>query len=46
VESVNTKLRLLTRTAFGFHNPHALIGPAMLALGGPCPPLPDRIATT
>jgi len=42
LESVNTKLRLLTRQAFGFHNPHALIGLAMLALGGLCPPLPGR----
>jgi len=42
LESVNTKLRLITRQAFGFHNPHALIGLAMLALGGLCPPLPGR----
>jgi transposase len=42
VESVNTKLRLITRMAFGFHDPHALIGLAMLALGGLCPPLPGR----
>jgi transposase len=42
VESVNTKLRLLTRIAFGFHSPQALIGLAMLALGGLCPPLPGR----
>jgi pimeloyl-ACP methyl ester carboxylesterase len=42
VESVNTKLRLITRIAFGFHDPHALIGLAMLALGGLCPPLPSR----
>jgi transposase len=42
VESVNTKLRLITRWAFGFHDPHALIGLAMLALGGLCPPLPGR----
>ena len=42
VESVNTKLRLLTRIAFGFHSPDALIGLAMLALGGLCPPLPGR----
>src|SRR6266487_2774439 len=42
VESVNTKLRLITRIAFGFHDPHALIGLAMLALGGLCPPLPGR----
>jgi transposase len=34
VESVNTKLRLITRTAFGFHDPHALIGLAMLAWAG------------
>jgi transposase len=43
VESVNTKLRLITRQAFGFHDPHALIGLAMLALGGLCPPLPGRV---
>jgi transposase len=45
LESVNTKLRLLTRQAFGFHNPYALIGLAMLALGGLCPPLPGRTAS-
>jgi transposase len=42
VESVNTKLRLLTRVAFGFRSPDALIGLAMLSLGGLCPPLPGR----
>jgi transposase len=42
VESINTKLRLLTRIAFGFRSPDALIGLAMLALGGLCPPLPGR----
>jgi transposase len=42
VESVNTKLRLLTRIAFGFRSPDALISLAMLALGGLCPPLPGR----
>lgn len=42
VESVNTKLRLLTRMAFGYADPHALIGLGMLALGGLCPPLPGR----
>jgi transposase len=42
VESVNTRLRLLTRIAFGFRSPHALIGLAMLALGGLCPELPGR----
>lgn len=42
VESVNTKLRLLTRIAFGFRSTEALIGLAMLSLGGLCPPLPGR----
>jgi transposase len=46
VESVNTKLRLLTRQAFGFHDPYTLIGLAMLALGGLCPPLPGRARTS
>jgi transposase len=41
VESVNTRLRLLTRVAFGFRSPQALIGLAMLALGGLCPNFPD-----
>ncbi|HEV8653475.1 MAG TPA: hypothetical protein VG276_29760, partial [Actinomycetes bacterium] len=35
-------LRLLTRVAFGFHSAQALIGLAMLSLGGLCPPLPGR----
>ena len=42
VESVNTKLRVLTRLAFGFHSPDALIGLAMLSVGGLCPDLPGR----
>jgi len=42
VESMNTKIRLITRRAFGFHSPEALIGLAMLDLGGLCPPLPGR----
>jgi transposase len=42
VESVNTKIRLLTRVAFGFRSPDALIGLAMLSLGRLCPPLPGR----
>jgi transposase len=42
VESMNTRLRLLTRTAFGFRKPEALIALAMLSLGGYCPPLPGR----
>jgi len=45
VESVNTKLRLLTRMAFGYRDPWALIGLGMLALGGLCPPLPGRNIT-
>ena len=44
VESVNTKLRLLTRIAFGFRSPEALIALAMLDLGGLRPPLPGRAA--
>jgi transposase len=42
IESVNTKIRLITRTAYGFKNPHALIALAMLTLGGYRPPLPGR----
>lgn len=42
VESVNTKLRLLTRIAFGFRSPEALVALALLDLGGLCPPLPGR----
>jgi len=40
VESVNTKIRLIARRAFGFHNVHALIGLARLSLGGYRPQLP------
>jgi transposase len=42
IESANTKIRLLTRIAFGFRNPAALIALAMLALGGLRPALPGR----
>jgi transposase len=42
VEQVNTQLRLITRRAYGFHSPHAVIALAMLSLGGLCPPLPAR----
>jgi transposase len=42
IESVNTKIRLLTRIAFGFRSPEALIALAMLALGGYRPSLPGR----
>ncbi|MBD9329856.1 transposase, partial [Mycobacterium tuberculosis] len=42
IESTNTKIRLLTRIAFGFRSPEALIALAMLALGGRRPALPGR----
>jgi transposase len=42
VEAVNTKIRLLTRTAFGFHNANAMIAIAMLSLGHHKPALPGR----
>jgi transposase len=42
IESVNTKIRLLTRVAFGFRSPEALIALAMLTLGGHQPALPGR----
>lgn len=42
VESTNTKIRLLTRVAFGFRSPEALIALALLALGGYRPALPGR----
>jgi transposase len=42
VESTNTKIRLLTRMAFGFHGPQPLIALALLALGNPRPALPHR----
>ena len=42
IESVNTKIRLITRIAFGFHSPDALIALAMLNLGGHRPALPGR----
>ena len=42
IESMNTKIRLITRVAFGFKSPEALIGLAMLSLGGQKPVLPGR----
>jgi transposase len=42
IESVNTKIRLLTRITFGFHSPDALTALAMLSLGGHKPVLPGR----
>ena len=41
-EATNTHLRVLTRRAYGFHTPEALISMAMLTRGGLCPPLPGR----
>jgi transposase len=45
VESTNTKLRLIMRVAFGFRDTDALIGLAMLSLGGYRPDLPGRTTT-
>ena len=42
IESVNTKVRLITRIAFGFRSPESLIALAMLSLGGHRPVLPGR----
>ena len=42
IEATNTKIRLLTRIAFGFHGPKPLIALALLALGGYPPRLPGR----
>ena len=42
VESVNTKIRLLTRIAFGFRSPQPLIALAMLSRGRHPPALPAR----
>ncbi len=42
IESINTKIRLLTRIAFGFHGPEPLIALALFALGSHPPVLPGR----
>ena len=42
VEAINTQIRLITRRAFGFHSPSALIALAMLTLADLCPSLPGR----
>jgi transposase len=42
IESTNTKIRLITRMAFGFKSPEALIALALLSLGGHRPVLPGR----
>jgi transposase len=44
VESTNTKLRLLTRVAYGFRSTDNLIALCLLDRGGYCPPLPGRQA--
>ncbi|MEV7189818.1 ISL3 family transposase, partial [Kitasatospora sp. NPDC093102] len=43
-ESMNTKIRLITRMAFGFKDAAALIALAMLSLDGHRPHLPGRQA--
>ena len=42
VESTNTKLRLLTRVAYGFRSTDNLIALCLLDRGDYCPPLPGR----
>lgn len=42
VEATNTHLRALTKRAYGFHSPNALIAMATLTRGGLCPTLPGR----
>ena len=42
IESMNQKIRLITRIAFGFRSPDTLIALAMLTLGGHRPVLPGR----
>jgi transposase len=44
IESTNTKLRLLTRMAYGFRSTENLIALCMLDRGGYRPPLPGRQA--
>lgn len=43
-EATNTHLRALTKPAYGFHSPEAMLGMAMLTRGGLCPALPGRPA--
>ncbi len=45
IESTNTKIRVLTRMAYGFKTPEALIALALLSLGGYRPELPGRTPT-
>ena len=44
IESTNTKIRVLTRIAFGFKSPEALVALALLSLGGYRPDLPHQQA--
>ena len=44
VESTNTRLRLLTRMAYGFKSTDNLIALCLLDRSGYCPPLPGRQA--
>jgi transposase len=41
VEAINTQIRMITRRAFGFHSPAALIALAILSLAGLGPTLPQ-----
>jgi len=41
-EATNTHIRALTKRAYGYHSPEALISMAMLTRGGLCPSLPGR----
>jgi transposase len=43
-EATNCHLRALTKRAYGYHSPQALIAMALLTRGGLCPPLPGRAA--
>ena len=45
IEAINTQIRLITRRAFGFKSPQALIALAMLTLADLCPDLPGRLTT-
>ena len=46
IESMNTKIRQIARTAYGFADPEALIALALLAHGGHRPDLPGRTTHT
>ncbi|WP_370384939.1 transposase [Catenulispora sp. GAS73] len=46
IESMNTKIRRITRTAYGFTNPEGLIALALPAHGGYRPHLPLRTTHT